>query len=782
MLARIGSFVVRRRRPVLVAALLAFLVAGAVGGGAAKHLSSGGFDNPAAEATKASNALKDQFHQGSPNLVVVVTAKTGTVDSPSVVAVGNQLSQQLAATTDVRDVASYWSLGSVAPLRSKNNRSALIIARIAGAQNEVVDRAGEIQTDLEGHPPAGVTVRVGGFGPTFHEVNHTVEKDLQKAEMVAIPITIVLLLLVFGSGMASLMPLVTGALSVIGTFLILRVLAGFTEVSIFSLNMTTSMGFGLGIDYSLFIVTRFREELAAGHAPNDAVIRTVCTAGRTVAFSALTVAASLSALLVFPLAFLRSFAYAGVAVAALAGVCAVVVLPALLAALGARVNALPLWKRSLKPAGEGFWHRVATVVMRRPIPFVTAALVLLVALGAPFLGLKLGYPDDRVLPPSSHVRQVNDMMREQFSSKDFGATSVVLPDLTKLGNAAARAQGVDRYATEISKVSGVGRVDAPTGIYFDGDKLPAPAAVTQRFEDPTGAGTWLSVVPTLEPLSTRAVTMVQDIRDVPTPDGVRALVGGQSAEMADTNASVFGRLPLALGIIAVVTFVLLFWAFGSVLVPLKALVMNVLSLSATFGAMVWIFQEGHWSGFLNFTPTGTLAATMPILMFCVAFGLSMDYEVFLLSRIKEEHDRGQPNEQAIAHGLERTGRIVTAAALLMSIVFLAMATGQVSFIKLFGIGLTLAVLMDAFVIRGTLVPALMRLAGNANWWAPGPLRRLHDRYGFSEHIDLDAGAHSETGRPSGGAPADGLASPTPIATARETTHSDDDKVGSSMPR
>ncbi len=717
----------------LVMAVAGFCLAGAFGSSAPKHMSSGGFDDPAAQATRAANILRDQFHSGSPNLVLLVTADHGTVDSPAVAAAGSSITQRLAEEHHVRDVASYWSLGSVAPLRSKDSRSALIIARITGSQNDVLRRAGKLVRAYERNEPAGVAVRAGGFGPTFNEVNHTVERDLQKAEMIAVPITLLLLLLVFGSAVASLLPLVIGALSVVGTFLVLRVLTSVTEVSIFSLNLTTAMGLGLAIDYSLFMVTRYREELAAGHEPHAAVVRTVRTAGRTVAFSALTVAASLAALLVFPLAFLRSFAYAGVAVAALAGLCAVVVLPALLAVLGHRVNSLTLWRRSLRPSREGFWHRVAVMVMRRPVPFVTGALALLLFLGSPFLGIKLGYPDDRVLSRDNPVRQVNDVIRTEFPSKDAGAAAVVLPDVTGLGDGAAANASLDAYAQRLSKVEGVARVDSAGGIYVAGAKVPASPAIARRFADPTGKGAWMSVVPAIEPLSTQAVSMVHRLREVPLPNGASALVGGESAQMTDSNAALFAKLPLAIAIIAAVTFALLFWAFGSVLVPVKALALNVLSLSATFGAMVWIFQEGHFATWLNFTPTGALEATMPILMFCVAFGLSMDYEVFLLSRIKEEHDMGRSNEAAVARGLERTGRLVTAAALLMSVVFLAMATGHVSFIKLFGVGLTLAVLMDAFVIRGTLVPAFMRLAGNANWWAPGPLRRFHERFGFSEH-------------------------------------------------
>jgi len=738
MLTRLAHLSVRRRVLILVLAAVAFVAAGAVGGGVADHLSAGGFDDPSSESSRAEDVLAERFGTGSPNLVLLVTAEEGTtVDDATVAASAQALTDQLAAEPDVDDVASYWSLGRPPPLRSEAADSALVVARIEGDQDHVVTRAGELRERFGGRID-GATVTTGGFAAVFGDVNHTVEEDLLRAEVIALPITIILLLLIFRGVVASLLPLAIGALSVVGTFVVLRGLAEATEVSIFALNLTTAMGLGLAIDYSLFVVSRYREELAAGHAPHDAVVRTVRTAGRTVAFSALTVAASLCALLVFPQAFLRSFAYAGVAVAALAGLCAVVVLPALLAVLGHRVDALALGRRAAPPVGEGVWHRIATAVMRRPIPVITVVVVGLVLVGSPFRHLDLGRPDDRVLPASAESRQVSDVLRDDYGSQEAGALSVVVPDTASAGSGPAAEEAVARYATTLSRLDGVGRVDAGTGVYIDGAEIPVGPEVTARFAGE--GGTWLSVVPDVEPVSAAGERLVERIRALDAP--FEGLVTGEPARMVDSKASLLDRLPLALGIIALVTFALLFLMFGSVVVPLKALVLNLLSLSATFGAMVWVFQDGHLSDALDFTATGTIDATTPVLMFCIAFGLSMDYEVFLLSRIKEEHDAGRDNSSAVAVGLERTGRIVTAAALLIAVVFTAFATSHVSFIKLFGVGLTLAVLMDAFVIRATLVPAFMRLAGEANWWAPGPLRRFHARFGISEHVDLD--------RPGGG--------------------------------
>ena len=746
MLARLARLVLRHRKLVLVGSVIVFALSGAFGGKVSEELSSGGFDDPASESFKADEALLDTFGSGTPNLVLLFSAKDGTsVDEPAMREAGLALTDELAGEEHVTNVVSYWSLDDAPPLKSIGGDRALLLARIEGDQNEVNERV-EALADYE-REGAGYTVGITGFAQVFKEVGTTIEEDLVRAEAIALPITLILLLLVFGTVVSASLPLAIGALSVVGTLAVLRLINMVTEVSIFSLNLTTAMGLGLAIDYALFVVSRYREELAAGHDPNTAVIRTVRTAGRTVAFSAVTVAASLCALLVFPLAFLRSFAYAGVAVAFLAGFFSVVVLPAILAALGTRVDKLVIFRRSTQVREEGFWHRAAIVVMRRPLPFAAASIAVLLFLGAPFLGIKLSLPDDRVLPESAPSRQVTDVLREEFPAGEAGAASVVAEGI---GDPSGRTTDIDAFAVALAKLPGVSRVDALTGSYC-GEGLadlgcepgqlvrPGGEGLYLRFAaDAAGGSTFLSVVPDVEPLSPEGEALVADIRDASAPFDVQ--VTGQSAQLVDTKSALFARMPLAIAIIAGVTFLALFLQFGSVIIPIKALILNLLSLSATFGAMVWVFQDGNLAGPLSFTATGTLDATTPILMFCVAFGLSMDFEVFLLSRIKEEYDRTGDNELSVARGLERTGRIVTASALLISLVFIAFATSHITFIKLFGVGLTLAVLTDAFIIRGLLVPAFMRLAGDWNWWAPGPLRRFHERFGISEHVDLDDGA------------------------------------------
>ena len=720
----LARFVVRFRWVVLVATLVFMVLSGVIGGGVADSLSSGGFEDPGAESTIAGDILEEQFGVSDPAVILVVTAPGGSVDDPAVVAEGMALTEALAAEEGVTAASSYWTLGRPDALSSFAGDRALVFASVEGDQGEVLDTAGGIAEDYRG-TIGSLEVLVGGFGPLFAEVQETIESDLARAEAIAFPITAVLLVIIFGSIVAASLPLAIGGLAILGTFLILQILAGMTEVSIFALNLTTALGLGLAIDYSLFVVSRYREELKAGAEPVDAVVTTVRTAGRTVLFSAATVAVSLAAMLIFPLAFLRSFGYAGIAVVAMAGIGAVVVLPALLAVLGRRVDKLRVRKVRENAVEEGRWHRIAIGVMRRPIPFATAALLLLFVLGAPFFGVELGQSDDRMLPESANARVAGDVMRAEFSAFESAPVDVIALGVTDPGQ-------IDSFAATLSTLDGAGRVDAGTGSYIAGMQVVPGGPAHARFV--SDAGSFFAVVPAVEPNSPEAESLVAAIRDL--EPGFDTQVTGTTAFFADTKASLLGDLPWAIGLIAVVTFVLLFLMFGSVVVPTKALVLNVLSLSATFGALVWVFQEGHLSGLLGFTATGTLEITMPILMFCIAFGLSMDYEVFLLSRIKEEHDLGVANEPSVARGLERTGRIVTAAAVLIAVVFVAFATSGVSIMKMFGIGMALAVLVDAFVVRATLVPAFMRLAGEANWWAPPFLRRVHARFGIRESTNV----------------------------------------------
>ena len=510
-------------------------------------------------------------------------------------------------------------------------------------------------------------------------------------------------------------------IAIFGTFLALFLVTLATDVSIFSINLTTALGLGLAIDYSLLTVSRFREELARGLDTEAAVAQTLQTAGRTIAFSAVTVVVALSALLIFPLYFLRSFAYSGIAVVAIAAAAALLTLPALLAVLGPRVNKFSVRrKRAARPSAGGFWYSLSHAVMRRPLLTGAPVVLLLIVLALPFLGVSFSLPDDRSLPPSSEARIVGDSVRNDFGGGAARSFPVVMPEATP--------KQTTEMALRISELKQVTRVDSSVGSFAKGAEVDGRGPPPQRFGD--DAGSYLEVATDVEAVSPAGEQLVDEVRALDS--SVPFLVAGPAADLVDSKEAIFGLMALALLIVAVGTFVLLFLMTGSILIPIKAIVLNILSLGATLGAMVWTFQDGHGADLLDFTATGTLDTTMPILMFCIAFGLSMDYEVFLLSRIKEEHDRTGDTTTAVAVGLQKTGRIMTAAAAVLAVTFLAFATSQVTFIKLFGLGLALAIVMDATLVRGILVPAFMRLAGEANWWAPPFMRRLHQRFGLSE--------------------------------------------------
>ncbi|MGQ0837208.1 MMPL family transporter [Actinokineospora sp.] len=720
MFAFLGRLAFRRRWSVLAGTAL-FLVCAAIAGvsvfGAVK---SGGFDDPEAESAKAGVLLADRFDAGSPDLVVLARVAEG-VDAPTVAASGRELTDRLTAEPGVERVVSYWRSGDPG-LRAADGRKALLLVGLAGTEEELEVVAARLVADYSGSKAGpGLDVVIGGPAALGNELGETIGADLGRAEAIAIPITLVLLLLVFGSVIAALLPLAVGVIAIFGTFLALFLITLTADVSVFAINLATALGLGLAIDYSLLIVSRFREELGKGLDTEAAVARTLQTAGRTVAFSAVTVAISLSALLIFPLYFLRSFAYAGIAVVAIAAGTAVLTLPALLAVLGRRVDRFAVGrKRAKASADNGFWHRVAHTVMRRPVLTGAPVALLLAVLAVPFLGVNFGLPDDRDLPASSVARTVGDSIRADFGGGSARAFPVVVPN-------ASPAQTTEA-AVRISAVPEVSRVDTVTGTFAKGVKVADPNPRSARFGDPGGA--YLEVSSDVEPVSAAGEDLIARLRALDV--GVPILVAGPAADLVDSKDAIFGLVPLALGIVALATFVLLFLMTGSVLVPIKAIVLNILSLGATFGAMVWVFQNGRGADLLGFTTTGALNTTIPILMFCIAFGLSMDYEVFLLSRIKEYHDQTGDTATAVATGLQQTGRIMTAAAGVLAVTFLAFATSQVTFIKLMGLGLTLAILLDATLVRGVLVPAFMRLAGEANWWAPAPLRRLHQRFGLAE--------------------------------------------------
>ncbi|MFD6892685.1 MMPL family transporter [Streptomyces sp. NPDC059957] len=697
MSRRAGVFVTRRPGLVLFAALAFLALSVVFGAQATGRLKTQGYDDPRSQSSRAARVAAE--HLGaSPNLIVVAEARGGSVDGPAARREGEDLTRRLTARPHVSAVTSYWA-GGAAELRSRDGRAAMLVAHVDGEGEELGARAERLSEELTapGSPDAALTVHVGGSALTDAELQDIAESDLKRAEAVVLPGTLILLILAFGSVVAAALPLLIGVLAIAGTLLVLSVLGSVTDVSVFALNLTTALGLGLGIDYGLLIVSRFREELAAGYLPRTAAIRTVRTAGHTIAFSAATVSAALATLLVFPPYFLRSFAYAGIAVVAIAAVSAVTVLPALLTLLGKRVNAWPVpWRRRARTgSGSRFWEGLARIVVRRPLLAALPVIGLLVVLAAPFAHAGFATPDDRALPTSAASRQTGDLLRDAFDMR--GADALTL----SVTGTAPRSAGED-YVRRLSALPHVAQVSRVAG--------PADDGLAQ-----------FSVVPRVDPRSRAAQQLVHDVRETPAPAGTEVLVGGPSAVLVDAKDTVGDRIPLALALITVTTFVLLFGFTRSLLLPLKAIALNALSLTAVLGAMVWIFQTGHLSGLLGFTP-GPLSTTMPVLLFCILFGLSVDYEVFVLARIKEARDAGEDNTDSIVTGIARTGGIVTTAGALLAFTLLSFGSSQVSLLQFFGIGAGLGVLLDATLVRGVLVPALMRLAGGLNWWAPKALR------------------------------------------------------------
>ena len=710
MLTRIGHFVTHHAKLVLAVTLLALIGAAVLGFTAFDKLKGQGFDDPASESSRAKAAILSHF-PGSPELIMVVDAHR-SVEAAR--AEGNRLTGELSAEPGVASVASFWNTGAP-PLRSDDGTKSIVGVTLTDHAPKTL--AADLIAKYGGEHD-GLSIVVGGDVGVTNEIVSQIGADLVRAEAIAIPLMLALLGLAFGSIVAALLPLAIGGFAIFGTFAELSVLGSATDVSIFAINLTTSLGLGLAIDYALLMVSRYREEYGRRGDVNAAVIRTIQTAGRTVLFSATAVAAALAVLLVFPMYFLRSFAYAGIGVIVIAMLGALVVLPALLTVLGPRVNAgrLP-WSKHLPNTVVPFWGKLARAVMKRPLVTALPVLALLVLLATPVLRMDFGTPDDRVLPTSASSRQAGDALRDEFAADGTSAVDVVLT---------GRSADVPNFARRASTFAGVQRVESSAGTYTGGARLAASPA-DARFSAP-GAQR-LTVVTELDTRSDAAKALVRQLRAEPSP--AQVLVGGQSAELLDSQQAIGSRLPMAIGLVALSTFVLMFLFTGSVLQPLRALALNVIGLSATIGVLVLIFQEGWLSGVLGFTPL-PLDTSMLVLMFCIVFGLSMDYEVFVMSRIKEMHDHGAPNEVAVADGLSRTGRIVSMAAVILAVSFFAFGTSSVSFIQMFGIGSGLAILIDATLIRGILLPAAIRLLGRAAWWAPTPLRRVHDRIGLTE--------------------------------------------------
>jgi uncharacterized membrane protein YdfJ with MMPL/SSD domain len=687
----------RGRRVVIVAVVLA-IAAGALGAGVADRLDPYGADDPATESVKAADQLE---RAGYRETGVVVLVDDVDVDS----AAGREriegLTERIRGDEDVAGVASFYTTGS-RDFVSRDGSSTYLSVQLSPTEDDEIQDAGErISAALEDEPG----VLVGGAAVAQQQANEQVEEDLRTAELYAFPILFLLSLLFFRSLVAAALPLLVGGLTIVGTMLMLSVASGLGSISIFALNLVIGLGLGLSIDYSLFIVSRYREEIAKTGPGLQAMRRTMATAGRTVLFSSLTVAGAIASLLVFPQRFLYSMGVGGSLVALIAAAVALIVLPAILALLGTRVNALaPAFlrgraERDARPAEHGFWFRLSRLVMRFPGRIAIATATFLIALGIPFFSIQFTSVDAQVLPDSASANRVDDALRADFPP--FRDTPIQLT----VSGGAAQAGSVAREAQELP---GVAEVRPP--VQLDGGDYV------------------VEVVSADPPLSEASEDLVADLRAL---DG-DALTTGSTAGFVDLKDSLADHLPLMLAIVVAVTLAVLFAFTGSLVLPVKQILMNLLGLSAVFGILVLIFQDGRLEGLLGYTSQGALEATQPLFLFVVAFGLSTDYGVFLLSRIKEAHDGGATTADAVAIGLERVGRIATAAAVLFAVAIGAFVTSEMIFIKQLGLGTALAVLIDATIVRALLVPSLMELLGKWNWWAPKPLQRLHARLGFSE--------------------------------------------------
>lgn len=803
-------FALRHRHLVSVLALLLMILSVVAGRDVADRLSSGGVVPPGAESMRAEEILRRDLQAGRPELVLL--ARTGTpagrgVDDPAAVAAGRAVERRLAADPGVERVQSYWTAGPAAPtLRAGDGRSALVLAWLRGGDRERGRTAERVVPGVTGRfGPLGVTA--GGEAATRVEVARQASRDARVSELVALPVTVTLLLLVFGSLVAAALPVLVGVFAALGTTALLRRLTDVTEISVYALNIGTALAFALAIDYSLFLVTRYREERTKGAATARALQTALRTAGRAVAFSAGTVACSMAALLVFPHPLLRSLGYAGVAVTVMAAVGSLIVLPAVLALLGDRLERLDVFARWRRRAGagraatRGRWGRAALAVMRRPLVTGIPVTCLLVLLALPFTDVRFSMSDDRVLPASTAAGGVGAALRDDFPHSPVGATTIALPGL----DARSQAAQLDRYARRISAVDGVTRVDTATGAYHEGRLVARPSPSAARFMTPPGTtgdstpphplapatgdgtpprpapaaaqdgtpprpgpgtaeygtpprpapgtaeygtppppapstaeygtaprpapgtaprGVYLSVTTVGEPGDPANADRVEAIRDVPAP--VRAWVGGFGAKAADVRGAVGDRLPLALTLVGASMVALVLGLTRRAVLAVKALVLNTLSLCATFGALVFVFQQGRLRWLVgDFVVTGSLDVQIPVVAFCVAFGLSMDYEC-MLSRIVEERRAGADTVTAVARGLDRTARLFTWSATILAVVMVALATSGLVILKAVGVGLALAAVLDATVVRGLLVPVVMKLAGRANWWSPAWLRGKGD--------------------------------------------------------
>ncbi|ADH68255.1 MMPL family transporter [Nocardiopsis dassonvillei] len=714
LFGRLGRGVHRWRWAVLAATAVFAVFSGIWGSGLFSDVSESGFEDPDSESARATRVLEEELGHDGVDVVAVYRSDEIRVDNPTFAAAVQRIADGMPEDA-VADFDTYLDedLGETerGMLVAEDMDATYIPVTLSGETH--ADRLHQYEEVAEYLSSSNLEVHLGGSVAIEHELAESAESDVVRAELITLPILLFLLVLIFGGLVAGLVPLAVGGLAILGSLTLLRALTHVTEVSVFAINVATILGLGLAIDYGLFMVSRFREELRRGRSIADAVSRTVDTAGRTVAFSGITVGIAFAGLLFFPQPILKSIGWGGIAVVVFDLLAALVFLPALMAAVGHRVNRLrlPLPRRTVTGAvHEGAWSRLARVVMRGPAVSLVAVGGVLLVFSAGLASTELGSTDQRYLPADSGSRIATEALSDDFPAGGLGTLDVAV------------VGGADDGALEEYTERLAGLEEAVSATVERTGEDVAHVVVAYR-----GASD-----------SPEVADLVRDVRAEPVPEGAEeSLVGGVAAMQQDNVAAIVDAAPMTVGFVATATLLLLFLAFGSIVLPVKAVLMGALSLGASLGVVVWGFQEGAFSGLLGFEAVGTIDPTYLVLIIVVAFGLAMDYELFLLSRVREEYLRTGDNTRSVAAGLQHTGQIITSAAILLMVVLLAMGTSDLLFLKVIGIGLAIAVLVDATLVRAVMVPATMRLLGGANWWLPRPLRWLHDRIGISEGGDED---------------------------------------------
>jgi len=740
MFNRLGYAVVRYRWLIIAIWAIALLASAPAAPRIASVLQPGGFTSPDLQSQQALDVLQRNLNARFTSLEIIFTSNRLAVSDPRF---------QREANAALANLGNWKEVYRILPFTTnpeqiaRDGHAAYSVVFLNSDPDSAPNLLAELRHRIRSQPD--MQIQVGG-GPVFYQdIQIVSEHDLRRAELIAFPFAILALLLVFRSVVAALLPAIVGGCSVAVALALIFALGHITPLSIFILNITTLLGLGLGVDYSLFIVSRFREELPRHARVADAVVVSIATAGRAVFFSGMTVSIGLAGLVLFQFNMLRSVGVGGVLVVVLSILAALTLLPAVLSVLGPRVNAFPvrLWWRGSTAAmsagpgaeGRGFWHGLASFVMRYPVQVFVPVLAVLVLLGLPFLNVRLGAPDASILPTSVPSRQTYDLLQTRFNAND---TTPIIVAVQADGSifAPQNVQALYQYVQQLASDSRVERVSSIVSLdpritlpmyeqlYHDPARIADPFVRQSVDLLARGNTTMVQVISRYAMLDPRSEALVEAIRNTPPPGGLHILVDGGTAGAIDYVNTLYSDFPRAVLIIMAVTYLVLLLSFRSVVLPLKAIAMNILSILASYGALVYIFQEGHFHGLLNFTPLGYVEASIPILMFCALFGLSMDYEVFLLSRVKETYDQTRDNTYSVAMGLERSGRIVTSAALIVVVVSSSFIAADMILVKAIGLGMALAVFLDATLVRGLLVPATMRLLGSVNWWLPGPLARM----------------------------------------------------------